>query len=96
MGGPTLLWRDSSAVALALLLWGRGIEALLRWQGGNGGGAAAVVTGVIIDPRGPSPLEVGPFLEAACGDAFSVDRSLLPTTRRSSTARAWHSLTSSK
>ena len=59
MGGPTLLWRDSSAVALAILLWGRGIEALLRWQGGNSGGTAAVVIGVVIDPRGPSPLEVG-------------------------------------
>ena len=60
MGGPTVLWRDASALALSLLLWGRGIEALLCWQGGNGGAAApAVVVEVVFDPRGPAPLRVG-------------------------------------
>jgi hypothetical protein len=60
MGGPTVLWRDPTTLALALLLWGRGVEALLLWQGGNNGaaGAGAVVVSVVMDPRGPAPLTV--------------------------------------
>jgi uncharacterized membrane protein YgcG len=62
MSGATLLWRDASTLALALLLWGRGFDALLEWQGGNGGhsGPPAIVTAATFDPRGARPLRLAP------------------------------------
>jgi hypothetical protein len=33
MAGTTLLWRDPTALALALLLWSRGVEVELKWVG---------------------------------------------------------------
>ena len=59
MMGTTLLWRDPTTLALALLLVGRGVSARLEWKGGNGGPPASVVS-VTLDPFGPSPLSIGP------------------------------------
>lgn len=66
MTGSTVLWRDASTLALALLIVGRGIEVLLEWRGGNvPGGPPAVVVGVKFAPRSASPLHLAPTLISA-------------------------------
>lgn len=39
--GATLLWRDPSTLALALLLFGRGVSAVMRWTSGDVSSPAA-------------------------------------------------------
>jgi hypothetical protein len=76
MTGTTVLWRDATALALGLLLFGRGIEVSLTWASvGSGGardaavpdnGSAATASGTmavvaaVFDPRGTDPLTLAP------------------------------------
>ena len=64
MGGTTLLWRDATTCAAALLLWGRGIEVSLGWGGGGveaGPGGCRSVHRAVFDPLGPNPLNLSPI-----------------------------------